>query len=53
MREPENQSRIKAAMKRGFQTRDAEMDLPRMLGDLAGDPDAGRPAGPPTEHLTH
>jgi hypothetical protein len=24
------------AMKRGFQTRDAEMDLARMLGDLAG-----------------
>ena len=43
MRDPENQNRIQAAMKRGFQTRDAEMDLARMLGDLADDPDAGRP----------
>jgi hypothetical protein len=32
---PEAQSRIRAAMKRGFQTRDAEMALARMLGDLA------------------
>jgi len=32
---PEAQSRIQAAAKRGFQTRDAEMDLPRMLADLA------------------
>ena len=31
---PEAQSRIRAAMKRGFQTRDAEMALARMLGDL-------------------
>jgi hypothetical protein len=30
---PEAQSRIAAAMKRGFQTRDAEMALARMLGD--------------------
>ena len=29
------QNRIKAAMKRGFQTREAEMVLPRMLDDLA------------------
>jgi enoyl-CoA hydratase/carnithine racemase len=35
VRNPEAQSRIQAAMKRGFQTRDAEMDLARMLGDLA------------------
>jgi enoyl-CoA hydratase/carnithine racemase len=35
VRNPEAQRRIQAAMKRGFQTRDAEMDLPRMLGDLA------------------
>ena len=35
VRNPEAQSRIQAAMKRGFQTRDAEMDLGRMLGDLA------------------
>ena len=35
VRNPEAQSRIEAAMKRGFQTRDAEMDLARMLGDLA------------------
>ena len=37
MRNPEAQSRIQAAMQRGFQTRDAEMALPRMLGDLAYD----------------
>ena len=35
VRNPEAQSRIQAAIKRGFQTRDAEMDLARMLGDLA------------------
>lgn len=34
VREPEAQNRIKAAMKRGFQTREAEMDLPSMLVDL-------------------
>ena len=34
VRNPEAQGRIKAAIKRGFQTRDAEMDLARMLGDL-------------------
>ena len=33
--DPEAQSRIAAAMKRGLQTRDAEMALGRMLGDLA------------------
>ena len=33
-RNPEAQSRSQAAMKRGFQTRDAEMNLARMLGDL-------------------
>jgi len=38
LRNPEAQGRIQAAMKRGFQTRDAEMTLARMLGDLA---DAG------------
>jgi len=32
--QPETQSRIEAAMKRGFQTRDAEMDLDRMLSEL-------------------
>jgi enoyl-CoA hydratase/carnithine racemase len=36
VRNPEAQSRIGAAMKRGFQTRDAEMALGRLLGDLAG-----------------
>jgi enoyl-CoA hydratase/carnithine racemase len=36
VRNPEAQSRIQAAMKRGLQTRDAEMDVARMLGDLAG-----------------
>ena len=30
---PEAQSRIQAANKRGFQTRDAQMALARMLGD--------------------
>ncbi|HTN72871.1 MAG TPA: enoyl-CoA hydratase/isomerase family protein [Methylomirabilota bacterium] len=34
-RNPETQNRIRAAMKRGFQTRDGEMALARMLGDLA------------------
>jgi enoyl-CoA hydratase/carnithine racemase len=32
---PETQSRFRAAMKRGFQTRDSEMALARMVGDLA------------------
>jgi enoyl-CoA hydratase/carnithine racemase len=32
---PEVQSRIGSAIKRGFQTRDAEMALARMLGELA------------------
>jgi enoyl-CoA hydratase/carnithine racemase len=31
---PESQRRIQAAMQRGFQTREAELDLARMLGDL-------------------
>ena len=34
-RDPETQRRIGAAMKRGFQTRDAEMDLDRMVAGLA------------------
>ena len=34
-RNPEAQKRFQAALKRGFQTRKAEMDLARMLGDLA------------------
>ena len=34
-RHPEAQRRFGAAMKRGFQTRDAEMALARMVGDLA------------------
>jgi enoyl-CoA hydratase/carnithine racemase len=34
MRNPAAQSRTQAAMKRGFQTRDAEMALAQMLGDL-------------------
>jgi hypothetical protein len=36
MRAPESQSRIQAAMKRGFQTRDGEMTLGRMPGELVG-----------------
>jgi enoyl-CoA hydratase/carnithine racemase len=38
VRKPEAQSRIGAAKKRGFQTRDAEMALGRLLGEL---PDRG------------
>jgi enoyl-CoA hydratase/carnithine racemase len=34
VRAPEAQKRISAAMKRGLQTRDAELALARMLGDL-------------------
>jgi hypothetical protein len=34
-RSPEAQSRIQAAMSRGFQTREMEMNLARMVGDLA------------------
>ena len=34
VRNPEAQSRIQAAMKRGFQTREAEMTLAQMLGEL-------------------
>ena len=36
MRNPEAQSRIQAAMKRGFQTREAEMTLAQVLGELDG-----------------
>jgi enoyl-CoA hydratase/carnithine racemase len=36
-RTPETQRRMQAAMKRGLQTRDAEMALARMLGDLSDD----------------
>jgi enoyl-CoA hydratase/carnithine racemase len=34
VRSPEYQARMPAAMKRGFQTRDAEMNLARLLGEL-------------------
>jgi len=34
-RDPETQGRVQAAMKRGLQTRDWEMELARMLPDLA------------------
>jgi enoyl-CoA hydratase/carnithine racemase len=34
---PEAQSRFQAAFKRGFQTRDGEMDLARLLGELSSD----------------
>jgi enoyl-CoA hydratase/carnithine racemase len=34
-RNPEVQSRFQAALNRGLQTRDAEMDLAQFLGDLA------------------
>jgi enoyl-CoA hydratase/carnithine racemase len=36
VREPEAQSRILAAMNQGFQTREGEMTLARMLGELQG-----------------
>ncbi|MEU8078739.1 enoyl-CoA hydratase/isomerase family protein [Catellatospora citrea] len=36
---PEGSSRMRAAMRRGFQTPDGEMDLPRMLGTLSDGPD--------------
>jgi len=35
VRAPEAQGRIRAAMERGLQTRDAELSLARLLGDLA------------------
>ena len=35
VRKPEAQHRIRVAMKRGLQTRDVEMALRRLLGDLA------------------
>lgn len=35
VRAPDAQSQLQTAMKRGFQTRDAEMALGRMLGELA------------------
>jgi len=34
---PEAKKRFQAALKRGFQTRDGEMDLGQMLGDLCDD----------------
>ena len=40
VRRPEFETRTTAAMQRGFQTRDAEMDLAGMLGDLV--PHAGQ-----------
>ena len=42
VRRPESQARIKAALQNGFQTREAELDLPRLLGNLpAQDPSSG------------
>jgi enoyl-CoA hydratase/carnithine racemase/quinol monooxygenase YgiN len=37
VRKPEYQEQARTAFKRGFQTRDAEMELGRLLGDLAGE----------------
>jgi hypothetical protein len=34
VRDPEAQGRIAAALRRGFQTREAELTLARMLGEL-------------------
>ena len=42
LRSPEAQKRNQAALRRGFQTRDAEMALGRLLCDLADGPDAQR-----------
>ncbi|GIG00079.1 enoyl-CoA hydratase/isomerase family protein [Catellatospora citrea] len=42
MSSPEGASRIKGAIRHGFQTRDAELDLPRMLGVLAEDAEEPR-----------
>jgi enoyl-CoA hydratase/carnithine racemase len=42
VRTPESQARTQAAIKRGFQTREAEMHLARMLGDLAEGPETRR-----------
>jgi enoyl-CoA hydratase/carnithine racemase len=36
-RSPEGQRRFQAALQHGFQTREAELDLARMLGDLTDD----------------
>lgn len=36
VQKPEAQSRFQAAFKRGFQTRDAEMNLARLFGELGG-----------------
>jgi len=38
VRMPEAKNQMQAAMKHGFQTREAETDLARMLGELAGHP---------------
>ena len=37
VRQPDAQIRIQAATKRGFQTRDGELSLAELLGELAGD----------------
>ena len=36
-RDPEYQRRMQAAMEHGFQTREAELDLARLLGDLSAE----------------
>ncbi|MBV8806868.1 MAG: hypothetical protein JO042_17545, partial [Sinobacteraceae bacterium] len=38
VRKPDAQARIQAAMKRGFQTRDGELALGHMLGQLSTHP---------------
>jgi hypothetical protein len=45
VREPEAQRLIAAALTHGFQTREAEMDLGQMLGDLTGQEMKGRLTG--------
>ncbi|CAH2397591.1 hypothetical protein MES5069_1740004 [Mesorhizobium escarrei] len=38
MQQAEFQSRMQAALQWGFQTRDAELELPRLLGEVEGVP---------------
>jgi hypothetical protein len=43
VQEPQAQAQTRAAMRLGFQTRDGELDLPRMLGELRADPGSSAP----------
>lgn len=50
VRDPETQTLIAAALKHGFQTRDAELALAEMLGELA--PSGPSPSPPKNQELT-